>query len=238
MIRAPRSFSIASDAAIALLSVSARMVSEASSAPGILRSASIARICSRRQDMVAFMRSLSSAGCRPSGICVLSVLGASQSKQAAPAWARDIPYLCVKAVLLQLCSKYSRSSIRLSLLYISVRSLQEEPLWARSRPQGCLSTHSKTHSYERQAVNACFDTGDPEATIGKHECVLFDAEGMILEFQEKPLEPKSMVQSIAASCRKVPRGGREHGCSGISATVDLPTDSRVCLDVYGALLRD
>jgi glucose-1-phosphate thymidylyltransferase len=49
----------------------------------------------------------------------------------------------------------------------------------------------------REAVNACFDTGDPETVIGKHGCVLLDAEGRILEFQEKPLEPKSTVQSIA-----------------------------------------
>jgi len=49
----------------------------------------------------------------------------------------------------------------------------------------------------REAVNACFDTGDPEAVRGKHGCVLLDTVGRILEFQEKPLEPKSTVQSIA-----------------------------------------
>jgi glucose-1-phosphate thymidylyltransferase len=48
-----------------------------------------------------------------------------------------------------------------------------------------------------EAVNACFDTGDPESVRGKHGCVLLDEEGRILEFQEKPLEPKSTVQSIA-----------------------------------------
>jgi glucose-1-phosphate thymidylyltransferase len=48
-----------------------------------------------------------------------------------------------------------------------------------------------------EAVNACFDTGDPEAVRGKHGCVLLNAEGRILEFQEKPLKPKSTVQSIA-----------------------------------------
>jgi glucose-1-phosphate thymidylyltransferase len=47
------------------------------------------------------------------------------------------------------------------------------------------------------AANACFDTGDPEAVRGKHGCVLLNMEGRILEFQEKPLEPKSTVQSIA-----------------------------------------
>jgi glucose-1-phosphate thymidylyltransferase len=50
---------------------------------------------------------------------------------------------------------------------------------------------------QQEAVNACFDTGDLEAVRGKHGCVLLDAEGKILEFQEKPLEPKSTVQSIA-----------------------------------------
>ena len=49
----------------------------------------------------------------------------------------------------------------------------------------------------REAVNACFDTGDPDAVRGKHGCVLLDEEGRILEFQEKPAEPKSSVQSIA-----------------------------------------
>jgi len=48
-----------------------------------------------------------------------------------------------------------------------------------------------------EAVNACFDTGDPEAVRGKHGCVQLDEKGRILEFQEKPLEPKSTVQSIA-----------------------------------------
>jgi glucose-1-phosphate thymidylyltransferase len=48
-----------------------------------------------------------------------------------------------------------------------------------------------------QAANACFDTGDPEAVRGKHGCVLLNEEDRILEFQEKPQEPKSTVQSIA-----------------------------------------
>jgi glucose-1-phosphate thymidylyltransferase len=47
------------------------------------------------------------------------------------------------------------------------------------------------------AVNACFDTGDPETVRGKHGCVLLDDEGRILEFQEKPHQPKSTIQSIA-----------------------------------------
>jgi glucose-1-phosphate thymidylyltransferase len=49
----------------------------------------------------------------------------------------------------------------------------------------------------RAAVNACFDTGDREAIRGKHGCVLLNEGGRIVEFQEKPLEPKSTVQSIA-----------------------------------------
>jgi glucose-1-phosphate thymidylyltransferase len=49
----------------------------------------------------------------------------------------------------------------------------------------------------REAANACFDTGNPEAVRGKHGCVVLDEKGRILEFQEKPLEPKSTVQSIA-----------------------------------------
>jgi glucose-1-phosphate thymidylyltransferase len=49
----------------------------------------------------------------------------------------------------------------------------------------------------REAANACFDTGDLEAVRGKHGCVLIDSEGRIVEFQEKPLKPKSTVQSIA-----------------------------------------
>jgi glucose-1-phosphate thymidylyltransferase len=49
----------------------------------------------------------------------------------------------------------------------------------------------------REAVNACFDTGDLATIRGTHGCVVLDPEGKILEFQEKPLEPKSTVQSIA-----------------------------------------
>ena len=48
-----------------------------------------------------------------------------------------------------------------------------------------------------EAANACFDTGDVEKLRGKHGCVVVDEEGRILEFQEKPLEPKSTIQSIA-----------------------------------------
>jgi glucose-1-phosphate thymidylyltransferase len=49
----------------------------------------------------------------------------------------------------------------------------------------------------REAINACFDTGDVESLRGKHGCVVVDAEGRIVEFEEKPSKPKSTIQSIA-----------------------------------------
>ena len=54
-ICAPRSFSMASDVVTAPLSASERTPSTASRAPGILRSANIARICSRRETAAAFI---------------------------------------------------------------------------------------------------------------------------------------------------------------------------------------
>jgi glucose-1-phosphate thymidylyltransferase len=60
-----------------------------------------------------------------------------------------------------------------------------------------MSDFVEFYRMRREAVNACFDTGDRQAIRGKHGCVLLDEEGRILEFQEKPLEPNSTVQSIA-----------------------------------------
>ena len=60
-----------------------------------------------------------------------------------------------------------------------------------------LSDFVEFFGLRREAANACFDTGDVEALRGKHGCAVVDADGRILEFQEKPLKPKSTIQSIA-----------------------------------------
>jgi glucose-1-phosphate thymidylyltransferase len=60
-----------------------------------------------------------------------------------------------------------------------------------------MSDFVKFFRSRREAVNACFETGDRERIRGKHGCVLLNEKGRILEFQEKPAEPKSSVQSIA-----------------------------------------
>jgi glucose-1-phosphate thymidylyltransferase len=49
----------------------------------------------------------------------------------------------------------------------------------------------------REAVNACYETGDIERIRNKHGCVVLDTDGRILEFQEKPERPKSSIESIA-----------------------------------------
>lgn len=46
-------------------------------------------------------------------------------------------------------------------------------------------------------VNTAFDTGDVEAIRNRHGCLVLDAENRILEFQEKPAQPKSTIESVA-----------------------------------------
>jgi glucose-1-phosphate thymidylyltransferase len=48
-----------------------------------------------------------------------------------------------------------------------------------------------------EAVNTCTDTHDPESIRGSFGCVILGQDNRILEFQEKPKEPKSSVRSIA-----------------------------------------
>jgi glucose-1-phosphate thymidylyltransferase len=50
---------------------------------------------------------------------------------------------------------------------------------------------------KKQAVNACYDTGDPEIIRGRHGCALVDGTGRILEIEEKPQHPRSTIQSLA-----------------------------------------
>ncbi len=49
----------------------------------------------------------------------------------------------------------------------------------------------------RAAVNTCCDVGDVELLRNKHGCVVVDEQGKIVEFQEKPAQPKSTILSIA-----------------------------------------
>ena len=49
----------------------------------------------------------------------------------------------------------------------------------------------------RAAVNTCCDVGDIELLRNKHGCVVVNEQGMIVEFQEKPAQPKSTIKSIA-----------------------------------------
>jgi len=60
-----------------------------------------------------------------------------------------------------------------------------------------LSDFVECFKKRREAMNACFDTGDVEEIRGKHGCVVLDRERKIVEFQEKPDKPKSTIQSIA-----------------------------------------
>ena len=46
-------------------------------------------------------------------------------------------------------------------------------------------------------VNLCFDTGDIEQIRNKHGCVIINEKERIAEFQEKPKNPGSTIQSIA-----------------------------------------
>ncbi len=54
-----------------------------------------------------------------------------------------------------------------------------------------------SYRQRREAVNACFETGDRERIRNKHGCVVLDTDGRILEFQEKPAQPASSIQSVA-----------------------------------------
>jgi glucose-1-phosphate thymidylyltransferase len=49
----------------------------------------------------------------------------------------------------------------------------------------------------RAAVNTCCDVGDIELLRNKHGCVVVNEQGRIVEFQEKPAQPKSTIESIA-----------------------------------------
>jgi glucose-1-phosphate thymidylyltransferase len=50
---------------------------------------------------------------------------------------------------------------------------------------------------KKTVVNIGFDTKDMSKIRGKHGCVVIDSDQKILEFQEKPENPKSTVESIA-----------------------------------------
>jgi len=49
----------------------------------------------------------------------------------------------------------------------------------------------------RAAVNTCCDVGDIELLRNKHGCVVINEQGRIVDFQEKPAQPKSTIESIA-----------------------------------------
>lgn len=46
-------------------------------------------------------------------------------------------------------------------------------------------------------VNTGFDTGDVEIIKDRHGCLVLDGNNRIVEFQEKPAEPKSTIESVA-----------------------------------------
>ena len=50
---------------------------------------------------------------------------------------------------------------------------------------------------KKTAINACFEAGDIEKIRNKHGCAVLDPAGRIIEFQEKPAQPKSSIESVA-----------------------------------------
>ena len=50
---------------------------------------------------------------------------------------------------------------------------------------------------KRATVNLCIDVGSTERIRNRHGCVVVDGEGRIVDYQEKPANPKSTLESIA-----------------------------------------
>jgi len=49
----------------------------------------------------------------------------------------------------------------------------------------------------REAVNTCFEAGEVERIRDRHGCAVADPRGRIVEFQEKPAQPRSTLESVA-----------------------------------------
>lgn len=60
-----------------------------------------------------------------------------------------------------------------------------------------LQTIIDNFNKRQTPVNACFDTRDIEVIRNRHGCLVLDADRRIVEFQEKPAQPKSSIESIA-----------------------------------------
>ncbi len=60
-----------------------------------------------------------------------------------------------------------------------------------------LSDFIDTFRQRGEAINACSDTLDRKIIAGKFGCILLDEDNRIVDFQEKPENPKSSVKSIA-----------------------------------------
>ncbi len=60
-----------------------------------------------------------------------------------------------------------------------------------------LSAFVDYFKQKRAPANTGFDTGDLEIIKDRHGCLVLDRNNRIIEFQEKPAEPKSTIESVA-----------------------------------------